>query len=417
MSVVKWTFEDYYSGLARTTTFRAVGAMQQFVVPDDVSQVRVYLRGAPGGGELNDWGYAVGGVVRGVLDVDPGDTLYVYVGGPGLASSATGFTGAAGGWNGGGRGGDKTTHSESGGYSGGGASDIRVGGTALTDRAVVAGGGGGSSGGGHRGAGGGDRIGGNAPCGYDPLGGGRGGTQTAGGAHGTSNGFNATNGALGVGGRGSDNNSSFGTHGAGGGGGGFYGGGGGGLAHPDTGNQIGDLEHIFAYGGGGGSNFTGGLSPDYTITSSRGDYAEKGVRPAFPNIRVSWAPIGDAYEFEINPNDGGTPSIQKNLAIATNVGPNRVNIVQEGQSQAPTIDFSGVILDQQQLESLESWFDRRAFMKVTDDLGREYYGVFSKFTPKRVRRASNPWYHTYDAEFTASAYKNASGDWIYGRIV
>lgn len=126
-------------------------------------------------------------------------------------------------------------------------------------------------------------------------------------------------------------------------------------------------------------------------------------------------PTPFTYVWEINPNDGGSPVVQKTMAIMQNSGPNRVNIIMEGPSQAPLVDFSGVILEQSQYETMELWYNRRVLIKLTDDLNRQFFGIFSKWTPKRVRRASNQWYHTYDAEFTASAYINASGQQVYGR--
>lgn len=124
----------------------------------------------------------------------------------------------------------------------------------------------------------------------------------------------------------------------------------------------------------------------------------------------------DTWTFEVNPNDGGSPAVTKNLLIAQNTSPNRVNIVQEGASNAPTVSFSGVILTQSQYEALESWYSKRILIKVRDDLGRDMYGVFTSFSPKRVRRARNPWYHTYDAGLTLAKYTNASGEDIYGRV-
>jgi hypothetical protein len=123
------------------------------------------------------------------------------------------------------------------------------------------------------------------------------------------------------------------------------------------------------------------------------------------------------YVWEINPNDGGSPEIQKNMSILQNVGPNRMNLVMEGQSTVPTIAFTGVILTQTQYEAMELWFDRRVLIKLLDDLGRSFYGVFSKFAPKRQRRGTNFWYHTYDAQFTVTAYVNASGQRVYGRML
>lgn len=125
---------------------------------------------------------------------------------------------------------------------------------------------------------------------------------------------------------------------------------------------------------------------------------------------------GGTYTFEINPNEGGSPSVTKNIHAAQNTGPNRTGILQEGTSQISSIAFSGVVITQTQYEAMETWFDKRVLIKLTDDLGRTFYGVFSKWNPKRQRRASHQWYHTYDAEFQVVAYTNASGTRTFGRV-
>lgn len=124
-----------------------------------------------------------------------------------------------------------------------------------------------------------------------------------------------------------------------------------------------------------------------------------------------------SYTMAINPNDGGSPQVTKNMNVMANAGPNRMNLVQEGQSEVPTMDFSGIILDQAEYEAMEIWYDKRILIKITDDLGRQFYGIFNKWAPKRERRGGNFWYHTYDAEVSIVAYYNASGVRVYGRIL
>ncbi|MCT8338557.1 HYR domain-containing protein [Flavobacteriaceae bacterium TK19130] len=116
------------TGSTGTMTFSYTGAPQQFVVPAGVTEIQAIVYGAQGGANwVNNVNF--GGGVEATIPVVPGETLYIYVG-----EQPTGLTG---GWNGGGNG-------ESAGAGGGGASDIRIGGTALTDRIVVAGAGGGA---------------------------------------------------------------------------------------------------------------------------------------------------------------------------------------------------------------------------------------------------------------------------------
>jgi len=119
-----------------TQSFNFTGAVQSFTVPANVTELNVDLRGAAGGASeasINQGG--LGGRVQAKLAVTPGTVLNIYIGGVGTQGGAS-WTWYNGGWNGGGNGWR--------GGGGGGASDIRIGGTALTNRVLVAGGGGGA---------------------------------------------------------------------------------------------------------------------------------------------------------------------------------------------------------------------------------------------------------------------------------
>jgi len=139
------------------------------------------------------------------------------------------------------------------------------------------------------------------------------------------------------------------------------------------------------------------------------------VRWVFSDYQ-SQGPSPYTYTLAVNPNEGGTPTIQKNISIQNNVGPTRGAILQEGQNGAPEMSFSGIILEQAHLEALEFWFDKRIPIEITDDLGRKMRGIFSRWEPTRARRAFNPWYHTYTAGFILAGYKNANGVVRYGKF-
>lgn len=233
-----------------TLTFNYTGAQQSFTVPAGVTSVQISAAGAGGGGNGSSAGGA-GGAASGTLAVTPGQVVYVYVGGGGGAGGI-GVAGAAG-WNGGGT--SQTQPLGVGGGGGGGASDVRLGGTALSNRALVAAGGGGSSGGGIAAGNGGGTTGGAGTT--SGGGGGGGGTQAAGGAGGAAGtaGTAGSAGTSGQGGTGGSVTSNVNTcRGGGGGGGGYFGGGGGG------GNNAGGT----GGGGGGGSSYIGGVTAGST---------------------------------------------------------------------------------------------------------------------------------------------------------
>ncbi|MGY8866054.1 MAG: beta strand repeat-containing protein, partial [Methylophagaceae bacterium] len=183
--------------------FNYTGSVQTFTVPAGVTSISVDAYGASSQTLSSYYGgngpIGKGGRVQANLTVTAGEVLNIYVGG---SRSQNGGTG----WNGGGLGY----------YAGGGASDIRTGGTTLTDRVIVAGGGGGKSTNYYsRGGDGGGLTGKNGSGGQQP---GSGGTQSNGAA-------------LGQGGSAysSHYTSTTGFYDSGGGGGGYYGGRGGGY--------------------------------------------------------------------------------------------------------------------------------------------------------------------------------------------
>ncbi|MFN8491577.1 MAG: glycine-rich protein [Caldilineaceae bacterium] len=232
------------SGTTVTCTYTYTGAAETFTVPAGVASVRIVARGAAGAAGFQysptDALGGQGAEVSADLTVSPNQSLVLVVGGA-PTSGNCGDIRCIGGFNGGGS-------SVAGGGGGGGASDVRVGGSGLAQRVLVAagGGGGGASASCHvviaGGKGGNAGTAGTAGQGCYGLGddgGGKPGSQRAGGVGGTPEGGNGT---LATGGNG-------GYYGGGGGGGGYYGGGGGGIVVSNL-----SSDEIAAGGGGGGSN-------------------------------------------------------------------------------------------------------------------------------------------------------------------
>ncbi|MFZ1362388.1 MAG: fibronectin type III domain-containing protein [Candidatus Nanopelagicales bacterium] len=232
------------SHATNTRYFGYTGNSVVYTVPAGVSQLKVALRGAAGGGISG----GVGAVVTGDLVVDPGEELQINIGGRG--------TNGAGGWNGGGHPGVLGGLAIGQNYGGGGASDIRRGSCAQTSscdvsaRVAVAGGGGGgdaqtASYGSPVGGSGGTPV---ASDGGSSYGVGGAGASTAAGLGGDGNDTsqNGFSGSLGIGGNGANEQTQEVCAGAGGGGGWFGGGGGGADTPPCSGGGA----------GGGGSSYT-----------------------------------------------------------------------------------------------------------------------------------------------------------------
>jgi hypothetical protein len=187
-----------------------------------------------------------GGFASGSYALVAGQTINVYVGGVGQGHATSNTlmsvnSPKAGGWNGGG----SNLNTCCTGTAGGGATDIRVNGTALTDRVIVAGGGGG---------------GGNAQSATVTSNGGAGGGSTLSTStqfYGRSPG-RAGAGSLGVG---SNATADWNQNLTGAGGGGYYGG------------TVGDN----STGGGGGSSYTGGVTGGVAVAGSSSMTAPDGT--------------------------------------------------------------------------------------------------------------------------------------------
>ncbi len=247
---------------AQTFTFNYTGGVQSWTVPPCVTSIEVDAQGAIGGHTIWSRG-GNGGYVHCMLAVTPGTIMEIYVGGKG--DTSTPALPGAGGFNGGAIGAHGGSFTGSG-AGGGGASDIRIPPYSLANRIIVAAGGGGGGedcwtidadlggfGGGLTGIGGNGCSG--SPGPYS-LGGGYGGTPTAGGAGGSyTSWIPGNNGTFGSGGSSGVSFTTLSTGGGGGGGGwygggGSWGGGGGGSSYADPVLATG-VAHITGYNSSG----------------------------------------------------------------------------------------------------------------------------------------------------------------------
>lgn len=262
-----------------TENFNYTGSQQTWTVPPGVTSITATLIGGAGGstvGNSNSSG-GKGGYLQATINVTSGNTIYLYIGGKGTNSNITDQQDInhSGGFNGGGTGGKDIDLDNNNnqlqvrnGSGGGGATDIRINGTALTNRILIAGGGGGSgysanggNGGGTTGGNGSITL--NTQYGYAGVGG----SQSAGGdlsnnySNILSNPYRGSyNGTLGNGGNATQSD----ALGSGGGGGGYYGG--------SAGSSSADNPNGHPAGGGGGSSYydTNSIKSGTTPTHTQG---------------------------------------------------------------------------------------------------------------------------------------------------
>jgi hypothetical protein len=120
-----------------------------------------------------------------------------------------------------------------------------------------------------------------------------------------------------------------------------------------------------------------------------------------PRIAWRWEdPTEGTVEFmSLNPNEGASPTYAKTLTKETTTAPGRQGsvLIYEGADPPIEFSFSGAILTQEQYEFLEIAWNKRHLLMLTDDLGRVFTLYLVTSNPKRVRSATYPWRHTYDA--------------------
>lgn len=355
------------NGVAQSinSTFNFTGSLQTFTVPCGVDSVHIDAWGAQGGaGDVGGLGVlggsgGLGGSAGGYINVTPGDVLYIMVGGQGATPT--------GGFNGGANGGSTNAG------GGGGASDVRLVGTAESDRVLTAGGGGGggrggcetaAGGAGGNGGSGGGGVGvdgGDSPTSSGVAGGGKGGnTGSVVGASGAAGagcgGFLGTPGGSTTSGSGANGGAgqacccfSFGSiPGGGGGGGGQIGGGGGGGGSAGTTGCSGNDKGAGG-GGGGGSNYFGGVLGG---SDSLGVHAGNGKiilswedpTPAMPTYVASSTSIciGDTVTYTVDNDPEATSFVWTVSAGATLVSGQNTNSISVVGSGDFTVDVYGV---------------------------------------------------------------------------
>lgn len=288
---VRITLVSYGSSVASAANeFRCTGAAQTYTAPvTGVYKLEVW--GAQGAGQL-DGAIGKGAYAMGFYSAARNLAMNVYVGCAGGFGTSVPL---AGGWNGGGS--VTAAYSDGNNGTGGGATDIRIGGTALSNRRIVAGGGGGSvaqntTAQGHGGA----------ATGITGQFSGQtanGGTQTAGGTA-TDGSTAQTGAAIGSLGQGGNNSRA-------GGGGGYYGGG----AAP--------------YVGGGGSSYVGGVVAWSGTSTTRIAGNASMPDPMSTTGGTMTGNLGDGYA-RIN--------LMSVNMTATSISPNTVDV---GKTQLVTI--------------------------------------------------------------------------------
>lgn len=117
------------------------------------------------------------------------------------------------------------------------------------------------------------------------------------------------------------------------------------------------------------------------------------VRWKFEDLATS-----ESYDFEINPNEGGSPQYKKTITYQQTLAGNA--LIFEGADETFTSSFTGTLLSEDQHQTFVDWWQKRHLIRLTDDLARTYMIYITAYEPKRVRAATNHWKHEYTVSYT-----------------
>lgn len=99
-----------------------------------------------------------------------------------------------------------------------------------------------------------------------------------------------------------------------------------------------------------------------------------------------------------NPSKASSPKVDKRISFDVTTGDGGHAIASEGAMAPRTFSFSGVLLDEDELDEMRDWTSRRGLIRITDDLGRAYGVRFKSASFSRRRMASVPVLHDYSVE-------------------
>lgn len=71
----------------------------------------------------------------------------------------------------------------------------------------------------------------------------------------------------------------------------------------------------------------------------------------------------------------------------------------EGRDKPRVFNVSGVLHEQAELDALNTWYDKRYQVKITDDLGRQFYVYIVGLKVDRAPLRNNPWRHLFNMRY------------------
>lgn len=106
--------------------------------------------------------------------------------------------------------------------------------------------------------------------------------------------------------------------------------------------------------------------------------------------------LNETWTFAMNPAEGGEPGFELAVNSLGTTAPDGDPIFFAPQPTPQDMQFNGTILALGELANFFTACRKVRAMKLTDDLGRAYWVLISKFAPSRKRVVNRPYKASYD---------------------
>jgi hypothetical protein len=106
----------------------------------------------------------------------------------------------------------------------------------------------------------------------------------------------------------------------------------------------------------------------------------------------------DSYQFEVNPNEGGTPPRKKTVSSSPTTASDGINVLFQGMDEPQEMTFSGTLFTSQMFDAFVNWWKKQRQVQLTDDIGRSYWIYITEFAPTLVRSSNYPDKHKFECK-------------------
>lgn len=108
--------------------------------------------------------------------------------------------------------------------------------------------------------------------------------------------------------------------------------------------------------------------------------------------------LDQEFVFTFNPSEVSLPSYEKNITSRQTTASDGKAILFESQANVLEIGFNGVLFEESDYDWFLTWFNKKYQVKLTDDLGNEFWCYLTSFSSDRRRSFHHDWCMDYKAK-------------------